>query len=158
MNWKVGQKIAALCTVCIYNHDGTLAENVIEFDNTYQISSIESSCCMSLLDLGKTYNGKGTALFYLCKKCKKKHFFKESETILFDEKWFRPIDENESNAAKAVRKITNLISKKKKPDGYFIKIKTRIPAPPPILEPEPTPIIEPKREVEVEPEWEEELV
>lgn len=158
MDWKVGQKVAALCTVCIYNHDGTWVENAVEFDKVYQISSIESACCMSLLDVGKTYNGKGTALFYQCEKCKKEYCFKENETILFNEKWFRPIDENESLSAKAVRKISNLFSKKKKADGYFIKIKIRIPILPPFLEPEPRPVTEPKRKEEVKPEWEEELV
>lgn len=157
MSWNVGQKIAALCTVCIYNQDGTWVENVIEVDKTYQISSIEPACCMSLLDVDKTYNGKGTALFYQCEKCKKDYCFRENETILFNEKWFRPIDENESKLSKAVRKISDMFSKKKKPDGYFIKIKIRTPIPPPFFEPAPRPQTKPKRKVEVQPEWEEEL-
>ena len=108
---------------------------------------------MSLFDIDKTYNGKGTALLYKCVKCKK-----ENETILFDEKWFRPNDENESMLAKSVRKISNLFSEKKKTDGYFIKIKIRIPIPTPFLELEPRPHTKPEREVKVQPEWEEELV
>lgn len=155
MNWKVGQKVAALCDIAIHDYDDTWIENVIEFDEVYHIISIETLCCYTLLDLGKTYNGKRTTLIYQCEKCKKEYSFKENETILFDEKCFRPIDENESKLAKAVRKITNLIRKKKKAIG-FLRIKIRTPIVPPFLEPEPRPI--PKREVEVQPKWEEELV
>ena len=158
MNWEIGQKVAALCNVSIFNHDNTWLENVIEIDQVFNISSIETGCCMSLLDIGKTYNGKGTALFYDCEKCKKEYCFKENETILFNEEWFRPIDDNESKASKAIRKISNLFPKKKKLGGKFIKIKVRRPVLPPFLEPEKSPIIEPKREVEIVPEWEEELV
>jgi len=158
MNWKIGQKVAAKCVVSIFNHDGTWLENVIEVDQVFNISSIETGCCMSLLDIGKTYNVEGTALFYDCEKCKKEYCFKENETILFNEEWFRPIDDNESKASKAIRKISNLFTKKKKSDGHFIKIKVRTPVLPPFLEPEKSPTIEPKREVETVPEWEEELV
>ena len=158
MNWKIGHKVAALYNVSIYNHDNTWLENVIEIDQVFNISSIETGCCMSLLDIGKTYNGEGTALFYDCEKCKKEYCFKENETILFNEEWFRPIDDNESKASKAIRKISNLFTKKKKSEGHFIKIKVRTPVLPPFLEPEKSPIIEPKREVEIVPEWEEELV
>lgn len=151
MNWNVGQKVAALCSVGIYNHEGIWLENVIEFDKVYQISSIEPACCMNLLDVGKIFDGKGTALLYKCEKCKKDYQFKENEPILLNEKWFRPINENESRLSKAIRKIANLFSKGKKTDGYFIKIKIRVPIPPSFLEPEESPV--PKREVEVQPEW-----
>ena len=158
MNWTIGQKVAAICNVSIYNHDNTWLENVIEIDQVFSISSIETGCCMSLLDIGKTYNGKGSKLLYRCKKCKKDYFFKENETILFDEKWFRPIDDNESKASKAIRKISNLFTKKKESGGHFIKIKVRTPVLPPFFEPEQRPVTKPKREVEDMPEREEELV
>ncbi len=158
MNWKIGQKVAALCRIAIYNHDDTWLENVIEVDQVYNISSIETGCCMSLLDIGKTYNGKGSSLFYNCEKCNKEYCFKENETILFNEKCFRPIDDNESKASKAIKKISNLFTKKKKSEGHLIKIKVRTPILPPYLEPEKRPIIKPKREVEIIPEREEELV
>ena len=57
--------------------------------------------------------------------------------------------------SKAVRKISNLFTKKKKA-GRFLRVKIKTPIIPPFFEPRP--IIKPKKEIEFHPEWEEELV
>lgn len=158
MNWSVGQKVAALYNIAIYNQDGLLLEHVIEINKTYQIDAIEDGCCMKFLDVGKAYNENGTALFYQCKKCKKQYRFMKDETILFDENWFTPFDENESMMSRAARKISKLLSKKKKAGNYFVKIKVRAPVALPFLDPEYRPVVQPKREIEIRPEREKEFV
>lgn len=104
----------------------------------------EQGCCMILLDVGKTYNHKWTALIYVCEKCKRQYTYKESETILCNEEWFSPIDESESMVAKAAKKIAALFPKKQKTYRGFRRV--RIHVPPPFIVDAPEPIIEPKRE------------
>lgn len=148
MNWKVGQRVVALCDVGIFDIDGILKELIIHYDETYVIDSFEKGCCMTLLDVGKDNKEKGAAVLYKCRKCNKEYSFKENAMIMFNEKWFKPFDEKESMLAKAARKITSKLFNKKN-DEYFVRIKIRKPVELPIIEKEPSPRVIPERKPEL---------
>jgi len=148
MNWKVGQKVVALCDVGIFDIDGILKELIIHYDETYVIDSLEKGCCMTLLDIGKDNKEKGTAVLYKCRKCNKEYSFKENDRIIFNKKWFKPFDDKESKLAKAARKIKSKLFKRKN-DEYFVKIKIKRPIEMPIIEKEPSPRVLPKTKPEL---------
>lgn len=150
MNWKEGQNIAALCDVSVFKMDGTFIEKIIEFDKVYSIKTIESACCMNLLNLGFINKEKHSGLIYECEKCHKTYLFKENETILFHETWFRPIDNSESMLEMLYRKVKDKF-RKKQSDESFIKVPIKPLRPnviktPPIIE---IPAKEPRREEEL---------
>lgn len=113
-NWNVGQKVVGLYNIGILNYDGTWLGNLIELDKVYEIISIEKGCCMSLLNVGKTYKHNGNEFLHVtCEKCKIQYLYEKWNEILCNEEWFSPIDENESIAAKAAKKHPNNFPKSK---------------------------------------------
>ena len=156
MNWRIGQKVIALYDISVYTKEGVWVEHLIRKDMKYRISDIKPACCMNLLDVGKTFRGMGTKIIYTCKKCKKEYSFDVNEIIYFNEKWFRPLDDNESMIAKAMRVMADLLTGHKKNGRQFIRIKS--PMIIPHSDPAPMPLHEPKREKIVIPLREEERI
>jgi hypothetical protein len=150
MNWKVGQKVIALCNVAIYKPDNTLVSYRIKVDEIYKIESIEPGCCMKFLDVGLKNEDKNSQVSYTCEKCNKEYLFNVNEPLLCNEKWFKPLDEQESSVKKMVRKISTKFIKKKIKEDHFTKIKIKQPAKPSKIEIETRPPITfPKREKEL---------